>query len=1166
MQKIVLAVYEFLNRHKWLVWTTLASVIILCILSSLSLNYEEDIYEFLPETEDTERYTFVTDHYRIANEIVINISMKDSTANPDTELLQSVVDELQDSLDNDAISNCIKKITSCINSVDISSISTATASLLPYYLDSADYVSILRKLTPKSIKEQLAADRNMLGGAAGSVMKKVMMTDPLFLSSEKLKGLSGFKFSESYQLVDGYIFTKDGREAVVTIESAYPSSETKGNKALVTSLDRICHDIAARHDNITVSPFGAAYIAVSNAERIKKDSTVTIAAATVIILLILTLAYRNIKVILALGATLVFGMIFSMGVCGLVDDTVSMIAIGMGSIIIGIAANYPLHYLDHRFQGYDDRQTIRDICKPLTVGNATTVGAFLSLLFISSPAMHDLGLFASMILVGTILFVLIYLPHILKIDIPESSQEHVLMFSRLGKIHPEQNGLVILSVLIMTIIFSFTGEKTGFNADMNRINYMTPEQTERMAGLTAQQNSSNEVLYVFSDAETLDRALEAYEKASRILNNLQRDSLIESISGISGYLPSEKLQLQRIALWNTFWKEKGEEIADLVDRYAVEAGFREGVFSGFRSLVTSEAIPKDPSDFGAVKTILADNYIISTPDRCMILTPIQIRPENLRKVRDILKSELDSDSFCFSQGSMVGEIVDRLSEDFDFVLWVCGILVFIFLLFTFKSAELSIISFIPLAVSWIWITGIMGLFGLEFNIINIILATFIFGMGDDYTIFITEGCVEEFRTGRKILDTFKNTVMLSGIIIFAGIGVLVFAKHPALNQLGLVTVIGMLCVIIMAYIVPPFLFRFLTYKKGQKRAYPITLGSLGKTVFIFVFMMIATTYLALEGFILLTVMGNTKRHKKLYHRSIWRLSTFAVHHIPGTTFHLSSPFVRNRPSLIVANHQSHLDLMAILSISPDIVVLTNRWVQRFPFYAPLVRYADFLQVDGIAGGNTIAALGQLAADGYSIAIFPEGTRSEDGRIMRFHKGAFAISDALDLDVQPVILHGFSDTLPKADLLLRRGRLSMTFLDTIPASDIKSRVHSSTTGMLEIANGVRHLMESKLDFIRTNNETASYFSDRVTAMYLYKGGGLFRIVRKNIKDTNSFSDIVDALPQSGRVILHETSYGEMTLISGFARPKLEITSIVSDECMEILSNMPNIPGNITLSRH
>lgn len=1163
MRKAVIGIYDFLNRRRWMVWISLVIITAGCVCSALSLDFEEDIYEFLPKTDETERYTFVTEHYRIANEIVVNIAMKDKAAETDTELLEAIIDELSDSLNNSVISKHISKITSTVDSRNVSSISSATASLLPYYLDSCDYASIAEKITPDAIREQLEYDRFLLGGASGAMMKKVLMTDPLFLSSDKLKGLSGFKYSENYQLIDGYIFTSDSKEAVVTIESTYPSSETKGNKALISELDRLCQDMESRYEEISISPFGAAYVAISNADRIKKDSTIAIAAAVLLILLILGRAYRSIRVIAALGATLLFGIIFSLGICGLCNDTVSIIAIGMGSIIIGIAANYPLHFIDHRYQGYDNKRTILDISKPLTIGNITTVGAFFSLLFISSPAMHDLGLFASMILIGTILFVLIYLPHILRLKPSAEPLEEQLIFSGIGRLHPERNKWIILSVLILTAVFAVTGKDTGFNADMNRINYMTSEQRERMAALTAQQNSSNEILYVFSDSETLDGALEAYERTFPILGRMVSDSLIVSVSGISGYLPSRKLQNERICMWNTFWKDRGESTADMVDEYSLQSGFKEGVFNGFRALVNTVYEPVDIEKFGPIKSILADNYIISSDDRYMILTPLQIKRENIETVRTRLSEELDSDSFCFSQGSMVGEVVDHLSDDFDLVLWICSILVFIFLLITFRSAELSIIAFIPLAVSWIWILGIMGIFGMEFNIINIILATFIFGMGDDYTIFITEGCMEEYKTGRKILDTFKNTVMLSAIIVFAGIGVLVFAKHPSLNQLGLVTIIGMVCVVTMAYIIPPFFFRILTYKKGRKRSYPITLVNLGKTVFIFFFMMISTTFLAVEGFILLTVMGRTKHHKKLYHKTIWHLSRFAVNHIPGTTFRMNDVPVQGNPTVLISNHQSHLDLMAILSISPDIVVLTNQWVQRFPFYAPLVRYADFLGVEGIASGNTLNALKELVADGYSVAIFPEGTRSDNGEIGRFHKGAFVIAQALCLDIQPAVLHGFSDTLPKADLLLRKGRLSMTFLPTIPFHRIHAAALTSATGMLELAKDVRQQMTDALNTIRMEYENASYFGDKAAALYTYKGEKLLHNVKTRLKSTDCFSDTVDNLPYTGTVVLDEPHLGEMTLIAGWARPQLHIVSNVSFECHEILSNLASLPDNVTL---
>ena len=100
---------------------------------------------------------------------------------------------------------------------------------------------------------------------------------------------------------------------------------------------------------------------------------------------------------------------------------------------------------------------------------------------------------------------------------------------------------------------------------------------------------------------------------------------------------------------------------------------------------------------------------------------------------------------------MGNNLVSALSSDFDYILYVCSIVVFFFLCLSFGRLELALLAFLPLTVGWAWILGIMNLVDIKFNIINIILATFLFGQGDDYTIFITEGLLYEYAYGKRML-------------------------------------------------------------------------------------------------------------------------------------------------------------------------------------------------------------------------------------------------------------------------------------------------------------------------------------------------------------------------------------------------------------------------------
>lgn len=75
-----------------------------------------------------------------------------------------------------------------------------------------------------------------------------------------------------------------------------------------------------------------------------------------------------------------------------------------------------------------------------------------------------------------------------------------------------------------------------------------------------------------------------------------------------------------------------------------------------------------------------------------------------------------------------------IKEDFNIILLISSLLVFLTLLISYGRVELALMAFLPMAVSWVIILGLMNVFSIEFNIFNILLATFIFGIGDDFSI------------------------------------------------------------------------------------------------------------------------------------------------------------------------------------------------------------------------------------------------------------------------------------------------------------------------------------------------------------------------------------------------------------------------------------------------
>ena len=136
---------------------------------------------------------------------------------------------------------------------------------------------------------------------------------------------------------------------------------------------------------------------------------------------------------------------------------------------------------------------------------------------------------------------------------------------------------------------------------------------------------------------------------------------------------------------------------------------------------------------------------------------------------------------------------------------------------------------------------------------------------------------------------------------------------------------------------------------------------------------------------------------------------------PGETF--------SKPAIIICNHQSHLDLMVLLGLTRKMVFLTNDWVYNSPFFGFILRHAEYYPVS-MGYEQLRPKIKALTDRGYSVAIFPEGTRSTDCRIGRFHKGAFQLANELRIDLLPLVLDGACRALPKGSKVMHRSPITL----------------------------------------------------------------------------------------------------------------------------------------------
>lgn len=1116
----------------------------------LTLSYKEDISDFLPLDEDNQIALSVYQDVSGANRIYAVISSSNGQqADPDTLVagVDAFVDNiiLLDSLD------FLSGITKIVDMESLTSVMDEVYDNIPYFLTDEDYTRIDSLLSmPGYVESQLIEDKQFLMFPTSGMSVQNISRDPLNLFTPVFGRLQQGGLPIRFETHNGYILTPDCQHAIVSLESSFGAHESDNNAKLVEMLNTAAANVESDNANIDIHLIGGPVIAVSNARQIKKDSVMAVCIAGILILALLIYVFRNVWNILLIVVSVGWGWLFAMGGIALYYDSVSIIVIGISSIILGIAVNYPLHLIDHMKDSPRPRAALKEIISPLIIGNVTTVGAFLCLVPLSAPALHDLGLFSSLLLVGTILFVLVFLPQAVRIKKMRAPAHAPVLIHKIAGISLESNRFVVWTIILLTGIFGYFSLKTEFDSDMRNINYMTDEQKSDMNYFQSLFNKekNTESVYVVSHGNSWDDALKQNELIGREIDSLEFMGKAVRHNAVSSFLLSKESQQMRIDKWSVLLDKHREILTDSLEYAAVANGFNKGAFIQFNDIISAGYVPKEFSEFeNLVSTVFIGNVSKDeTAKRFSVVQTIEVPKGQVDAVKRQLATNQQYGGYVFDVKSMNGSISDTLSGDFNYIGIACGCIVFLFLWLSFGRIELAIVSFLPMAISWIWILGIMGILGIRFNIVNVILATFIFGQGDDYIIFMTEGLTHEFAYRKKLLVSYKNSIIVSAIIMFIGIGTLVFAKHPALRSLGEVTVVGMLSVVLMAYLFPPLIFNWLVRKNGKVRWRPITLKKIlctGFCVLVF-FAQLASAYIL--GFFLFVISRPTSRKRLWFHKYVCSVFRFDIKRMPGIHSVFENKYSEkfNSPAVIICNHQSILDSFCMMSLSPKIILLANEHIRVNPIIRLLFKWSDFMSVSSGAS-DIVTNLRTFVDEGYSVVLFPEGTRPEpgDGKVMRFHKGAFHIAHELALDIVPVYIDGLVEIMPKGSALSNGGTMFIGVGKRILNSELNA---IGDTAMQ--AKTFRTHYSDNLAEIRKRVLTVDEVRPIVMDRYLYKGRDIELRASRMLKHFQKYSYELSSADSSAPVYVYDRiGQGELGLLLAIMYPSAEIyCSLPSDE--------------------
>jgi SAM-dependent methyltransferase len=221
------------------------------------------------------------------------------------------------------------------------------------------------------------------------------------------------------------------------------------------------------------------------------------------------------------------------------------------------------------------------------------------------------------------------------------------------------------------------------------------------------------------------------------------------------------------------------------------------------------------------------------------------------------------------------------------------------------------------------------------------------------------------------------------------------------------------------------------------------------------------------------------------------------------------------------------------------VILTNEWVFRNWVFGPVARVAGFIAVEDNID-NSLSVIKDRIDEGYSVLIFPEGHRSKDGHIQRFHRGAFYIAEKLNLDILPVMIFGSGGFLPKGIFWGKPNRLFMQILPRIRPEN-----QSFGNNYSEKAKQVRRYYQEEYLRFRTRHNTPAYHVLNLRLNYLFKAPVVEWYLRIRMILENNFISYCTLLPLKGDILDLGCGYGYISYMLMLTSGERRITGVDND---------------------
>lgn len=145
--------------------------------------------------------------------------------------------------------------------------------------------------------------------------------------------------------------------------------------------------------------------------------------------------------------------------------------------------------------------------------------------------------------------------------------------------------------------------------------------------------------------------------------------------------------------------------------------------------------------------------------------------------------------------------------------------------------------------------------------------------------------------------------------------------------------------------------------------------------------------------------------------------------------------------ILVSNHASGFDIPVLMNTFPHVRIMFKKELSYIPFWGQALRWGHHIMVDRGKGSEAMKSLDRAANDvrsGGQVLLFAEGTRTRDGKMQPFKRGAFALAAKSGVPIVPVTVNGSYKILPKGSFDIRPAQITVVIESPIDTTAVKTR--------------------------------------------------------------------------------------------------------------------------------